>query len=294
MQRLWICTLLCGLCWLPVSARAASTAEPTSHTVYAGQTLGKIAKRYNVSIEALCAANGIQRNARIRPGQKLMLPGHEDLQALAAAKAANGKAPVGPGSTAARSVKLGWKAYAKAPKRKGYISLQATGRRWQGLAVAKRGKVAPSAPEGFRHTLYSWRTGKESDIDPRLIATLIQVSDTFGGRTLRIASGYREHSFAKESKHLQGEACDFAIEGVPNEALRDYLLTLKSVGVGYYPNSSFVHLDVRGQKVTWVDTSAPGDAPRYTLKMRLDGDQRAVHRDYRSPRDLNNQFANRR
>jgi uncharacterized protein YcbK (DUF882 family) len=191
-------------------------------------------------------------------------------------------------------VKLGWRAYAKAPKRKGYVSLQATGRRWQGLAVSKRGRVAASAPAGFRHTLYSWRTGKESDIDPRLVATLIQVSDTFGGRTIRIASGYREHSFAKESKHLNGEACDFAVEGVPNEALRDYLLTLKSVGVGYYPNSSFVHLDVRAEKMTWVDTSAPGDAPRYVMKARLDGDRRAVHRDYRSPRDLNNQLANRR
>ena len=32
---------------------------------------------------------------------------------------------------------------------------------------------------------------------------------------------------------------------MPNEALRDFCRTLKNVGCGYYPNSVFVHMDVR-------------------------------------------------
>jgi predicted esterase len=39
-----------------------------------GQTLGGIARRYHVSISALCRANGIQRRSPIRPGQNLVIP----------------------------------------------------------------------------------------------------------------------------------------------------------------------------------------------------------------------------
>jgi len=46
--------------------------------------------------------------------------------------------------------------------------------------------------------------------------------------------------------------------------VRDYLRTLPGVGVGYYPNSSFLHLDVRGRSTHWVDYAGPGEAPRKT------------------------------
>jgi len=42
------------------------------------------------------------------------------------------------------------------------------------------------------------------------------------------------------------------------------LLTLEQVGVGYYPNSSFVHLDVRTEKTFWIDYAGSGQPPRYT------------------------------
>jgi uncharacterized protein YcbK (DUF882 family) len=93
---------------------------------------------------------------------------------------------------------------------------------------------------------------------------LTEISDEFGGRTLKVASGFREHSYARESKHQAGRACDFSIEGVPNEALFAYLSTLEGVGVGYYPNSSFVHVDVRAKSTRWTDDSAPGQAPQKT------------------------------
>jgi hypothetical protein len=49
---------------------------------------------------------------------------------------------------------------------------------------------------------------------------------------------------------------------VPNAALRDYLRTLPNVGVGYYPNSTHVHLDVREASAYWVDEAGPGEPPR--------------------------------
>jgi hypothetical protein len=49
---------------------------------------------------------------------------------------------------------------------------------------------------------------------------------------------------------------------VPNAVVRQYLLLLADVGVGYYPNSSFLHLDVRSCPMQWTDYAGPGEAPR--------------------------------
>ena len=150
----------------------------------------------------------------------------------------------------------------KPSRRAGYLILKGTGRSWSGYAIVKGNRISGHGRRAFQRVLYSWRTGAEHEIDARLIRLLAQVSDKFGGRPLRIASGFREKSFARESKHKQGRACDFSVEGMPNEALRDYLHTLEGVGVGYYPNSSFVHLDVRAKTTHWTDHSAPGEGPR--------------------------------
>ncbi len=44
------------------------------HVVRAGETLSGIARRYRVTVAALCTANGIDRAAPIRPGQQLRVP----------------------------------------------------------------------------------------------------------------------------------------------------------------------------------------------------------------------------
>ena len=51
-----------------------------------------------------------------------------------------------------------------------------------------------------------------------------------------------------------------------NAELRDYLRgAFAHVGVGYYPNSDFVHLDVRQkQSAFWIDYSGPGERARYS------------------------------
>jgi LysM repeat protein len=279
----------------PTAARGSGNEI---HTVHDGHTLGKIAKRYNVAIEALCNANGIPRNAPIKPGQKLVIPNKADKSGDATRqlleqgkfreRGVGGPAKVGSTDRESRedlTAKRGraeertkeekprsqkgiskggdsWKRYVRPARRKGYVTLKATGRHFSGYAIVEGNRIASRAKTAFRRVLYSWRTGTEHDIDPRLIRLLTEVSDKFGGRTLRVASGYREQSFARESKHKLGRACDFTVEGVPNEALRDYLLTRDGVGVGYYPNSSFVHLDVRPTTTTWTDFSKPGERPR--------------------------------
>jgi hypothetical protein len=65
---------------------------------------------------------------------------------------------------------------------------------------------------------------------------------------------------------MKGLACDFRVEGVKTAELRDYLRkTFDKVGVGYYPNSTFVHLDVRKERSAfWIDYSGPGERSVYS------------------------------
>ena len=109
------------------------------------------------------------------------------------------------------------------------------------------------------------RTSKKRKPNPRLIRLLARISAHFGGKRMVVISGYRPPSghTQRSSKHTRGDAVDIRIDGVSNEALRDYCSRFEKVGVGYYPRSTFVHFDVRPTRAHWVDWSRPGEAPHY-------------------------------
>jgi LysM repeat protein len=222
---------------------------PRTHRVSAGQRLESIAKRYRVSVGALCTLNGLKRRDRLQPGQVLSIPNPETV---------NAKSYVG-------TLEMGTKGWsrrrsAQEPLRKGQVELLTYTARYRGLAVDKKGHV-PSAAQGDISRLLG-ATGTRPRIEPRLIRLLAKVSDKFNGRPIRVVSGYRTRSFYHDSRHRQSRAVDFSVLGISNAALRDYLRTLHDVGVGYYPNSSFVHLDVRDHAAYWVDYAGPGERPR--------------------------------
>jgi hypothetical protein len=108
-------------------------------------------------------------------------------------------------------------------------------------------------------------------VDPRLVGRLQSVVEHFGKpgapAKLFIISGYRPASVG--SMHSTGRAVDFRVEGVKNEDVVAFCKTLPDTGCGYYPNSSFVHLDVRDPgagHVSWIDASGPGETPRYVTR----------------------------
>ncbi len=101
-------------------------------------------------------------------------------------------------------------------------------------------------------------------IDPRLIWVVQQVAQAFPRRPLYIMSGYRQN--AHSGFHGKGKALDLFVAGVPNEQLFGVCRSLRDVGCGYYPNSKFVHIDVRPygtRRVLWVDDSLPGTPSHY-------------------------------
>lgn len=109
-------------------------------------------------------------------------------------------------------------------------------------------------------------TGARHPIDHRLLELLLVVAARFPGKVIEIVSGYRHPRVARtpHSYHTRGQATDLRIPGISNEALRNFLATQPGLGVGYYPNSVFVHVDVRGGRgAYWTDVSGPGETPRY-------------------------------
>ena len=97
-----------------------------------------------------------------------------------------------------------------------------------------------------------------------LVSRLQKVADHFKGKRIVVVSGYRPGS--QGSFHQSARALDFHVDGVTNASLVSYCRTLPDTGCGYYPNSSFIHLDVRpphSGKAYWIDASGPGEQPRY-------------------------------
>ena len=100
------------------------------------------------------------------------------------------------------------------------------------------------------------------------------MSDHFGGRTIEIVSGFRPYSekqYTRNSRHNHGEAVDFRVVGVPTEVVFEHCRKFANVGCGYYPNSGFVHMDVRKRKTQWTDYSRPGQPPKYAHRQRQGG-----------------------
>jgi membrane-bound lytic murein transglycosylase D len=78
--------------------------SPSKHIVKAGDTLAGIAKRYRTSLDDLCRWNDLQKNAKLRPGQHLMLSSQERHPETASEKpspARQAKSTAGPKRTTA-------------------------------------------------------------------------------------------------------------------------------------------------------------------------------------------------
>ncbi|WP_394212963.1 DUF882 domain-containing protein [Enterovibrio calviensis] len=106
------------------------------------------------------------------------------------------------------------------------------------------------------------RRNVSTDMDKKLYDQLTAIYQQVGAKNpITMISGYRSPATnemlrkngggqAKKSYHMTGQALDFYIEGVPLADIRNAARSLKAGGVGYYPNSGFVHIDT-GPVRTW-------------------------------------------
>lgn len=239
---------------------AAPAVADVTHVVGRGHTIDSIAGRYHVSARAIIEANHLRDAKHLRVGDELRIPGVEPRGAKTAAKGGTAK---GKGADAhGRSVS--YVARAKTPGVVHATRLAFT-EDYTIRISTRRGRQPPTAQKAFEKMMRSSGAAVHG-IDPRLIALVGVVSNHFGSRRIQIVSGFRPYSptqYTKHSNHNVGRAIDFRIEGVPNEVVRDFCRTLKNTGCGYYPNSTFVHMDARDKSTYWIDYSRPGEPPRY-------------------------------
>lgn len=125
------------------------------------------------------------------------------------------------------------------------------------IVYRKGDSYVPEAVNQLDHFLRDHRTGDVINLDPRLFDLLNDLTTAVGhsGTEIDIVCGYRtpwSNEFlrrttvgvAKHSQHMLGEAIDIRIPGVSTARLRDAALSLHRGGVGYYPQSQFVHVDL--------------------------------------------------
>jgi uncharacterized protein YcbK (DUF882 family) len=110
----------------------------------------------------------------------------------------------------------------------------------------------------LRRFMRCLRTTAETPIDPRLIELLYTIAQRTGQR-IQLVSGFRAPMFSvvSFSYHARGMAADIRIPGMTPLMVRDLAMSLGVKGIGYYPVSQFVHVDVRDNKSYWIDS---GDA----------------------------------
>ena len=120
----------------------------------------------------------------------------------------------------------------------------------------EEGNYIPGALAEINHILRDHRTGKLMPMNVELIDMLHDVRTKLGSaKPFQIISGYRSpktnatlnkntSGVATKSLHMQGMAIDVNLQGIELSQLRKAAMSEKKGGVGFYPASNFVHLDV--------------------------------------------------
>jgi uncharacterized protein YcbK (DUF882 family) len=275
-----------------VSTLAALSFAPPAHAdvthiVQRGHTIETIAHRYHVTEKAIIDANHLSDPKHLRPGQTLIIPGVDSKKKHGVPdkhEASEGKHDLldkhdapdhgAPGHPVhAATAEIAPAAEPRGRAESDTIHASRLGEEFRIRVRDAHGHVPSSALKAFERLM---RQGNATHpVDPRLVTLVGMVSNHFGGATIDVVSGYRAYKptqYTQHSNHNYGKALDFRMRGVSDEALRDFCRTLRSAGCGYYPNDSFVHLDVRDAKAYWVDVSHRGEAPKYE-KPGMTGDE---------------------
>lgn len=108
----------------------------------------------------------------------------------------------------------------------------------------------------------AWISDTQRRLHPGLLVRLQALADQWPDREIIIVSGHRPRA-RRTSRHRSGRALDLQIEGVHRAEVARFARTLRATGVGFYPRSTFTHVDVRDDVAFWIDRSGPGERADY-------------------------------
>jgi len=127
------------------------------------------------------------------------------------------------------------------------------------VTFKRDGRYDEAALKQLDWFMRDWRKQQETHMDPHLFDLLWETYRAVGGKEpIQVICGYRSpgtnamlrarsraSGVAQFSQHINGNAIDFYIPGVPLATVRAEGLRLQRGGVGFYPTSGspFVHMD---------------------------------------------------
>ena len=125
------------------------------------------------------------------------------------------------------------------------------------ITFKRNGRYDDAALKKLDWFMRDWRKEKSTRMDPHLFDLLWEAYREVGAtQPIDVVCGYRSpetnsmlrrrsNGVAQFSQHINGQAMDFFIPGVPLEKIREVGLRLQRGGVGFYPTSGspFVHMD---------------------------------------------------
>jgi uncharacterized protein YcbK (DUF882 family) len=124
------------------------------------------------------------------------------------------------------------------------------------------GHYIDSGLQEINAVLRDHRTSEVYPIDTNLLDLLFVLQSQIKSRhAYQIISGYRSPAtnealrikttgVAKNSYHMRGKAIDIRLPGCELEKLHSAALAMQAGGVGYYPVSDFIHVDI-GPRRNW-------------------------------------------
>jgi uncharacterized protein YcbK (DUF882 family) len=131
------------------------------------------------------------------------------------------------------------------------------------VVYREHGELVAGALAEIDRVLRDFRTGEVLPIDVALLDELYTLDSLFGPPHghFEVICGYRSaktnealrhatSGVAKDSLHISGRAIDVRHTATTTSKLRDAAIALERGGVGYYPESNFVHVDT-GRFRTW-------------------------------------------
>ena len=155
----------------------------------------------------------------------------------------------------ARLIGGGRSAHAAAPVRTLRLRSLHTGERLSAV-YRRNGRLVAGNLARIDRILRDHRTGEVLPIALALLDLVHELARTLSyDRPIAVISGYRSpatnamlaargRGVARNSYHIRGMALDIRMPGVALAELRDAALSLRRGGVGYYPDSDFVHVDI--------------------------------------------------
>ena len=127
----------------------------------------------------------------------------------------------------------------------------------------KDGMYLPDELARINHIFRDIRSGKEKEININLLDLLFDVKEQLKSKEpFHVMSGYRtpksnamlskrKKGVSKNSLHMYGKAVDISMPGYSLRDIRKAAMNLRAGGVGYYPRSKFLHLDVGEVRYWW-------------------------------------------